>query len=119
MEYVFFNIFNRLNAEVSWQAPAEPITNSDELQIAGIYIRLLNQNPTWTLRRPREFITCLFDRIIDLVSDESSNQDELTVLAETGCNLLTAQTALTKMSMLNETTLLYRICLGIRTTRFV
>ena len=93
---------NRLNAEVSWQAPAEPITNSDELQIAGIYIRLLNQNPTWTLRRPREFITCLFDRIIDLVSDESSNQDELTVLAETGCNLLTAQTALTKMSMFHN-----------------
>ena len=82
---------------MTWQAPSEPVTNSDELQIAGIYIRLLNQNPMWTLRRPREFITCLFDRILDLVSIENPDSDELTLLAEAGCNLLTAQTNLTKM----------------------
>ena len=56
----------------------------------------------WTLRRPREFITCLFDRIIDLTGVENiqdtKQMDELTVLAETGCNLLTSQTNLAKMS---------------------
>ena len=75
---------------------------SDELQLGGVYIRLLNKNPMWTLRRPREFITCLFDRIIDLTGveniTETKQMDELTVLAETGCNLLTSQSNLAKMS---------------------
>ena len=85
-----------------WQAPTEPITNTDELQLGGVYIRLLNKNPMWSLRRPREFITCLFDRIIDLTGveniTETKQMDELTVLAETGCNLLTSQSNLAKMS---------------------
>ena len=95
----------RLNSDTIWQAPAEPITNTDELQLGGVYIRLLNKNPMWTLRRPREFITCLFDRIIDLTGveniEDTKQMDELTVLAETGCNLLTSQTNLAKMSKLN------------------
>ena len=51
----------------------------------------------WTLRRPREFITCLFDRIVDLTSMDNPDGDELTLLAEAGCNLLTAQNNLAKM----------------------
>ena len=102
-EFPFVEISKlRLNSDTVWQAPAEPITNTDELQLGGVYINLLNKNPMWTLRRPREFITCLFDRIIDLTGVENiqdtKQMDELTVLAETGCNLLTSQTNLAKMS---------------------
>ena len=67
--------------------------------MGGIYIRLLIQNPGWQLRRPREFITVLFDKIVELTAPTNGEVDNdlLTALAEAGCGLFYTQKNLTKM----------------------
>lgn len=70
--------------------------------MGGIYIRLLLQNPGWQLRRPREFITVLFDKLVELTAPTNGdvNQDLLTQIAEAGCGLFYTQLNLTKMGKL-------------------
>ena len=91
--------FYRLNSDYEWKAPQERAENSKEIEVGGIYIRLLIQNPGWQLRRPREFITVLFDKIVELTAPTNGDvdQDLLTSLAEAGCGLFYAQMNLTKM----------------------
>jgi hypothetical protein len=43
------------------------ICNSNELIIGGIYIRLFNSNPGWTMRKPVAFLTDLFGTFIKLM----------------------------------------------------
>jgi hypothetical protein len=58
------------------------------------------QNPGWQLRRPRDFITILFDKLVEFTAPTNGNvdQDLLGQLAEAGCGLFNTQKNLTKMS---------------------
>ena len=87
------------NPEIDWKPPTESFLPNKEFILGGVYIRLLLQNPGWQLRRPKEFITQLFDRITDLTEPTNGNvdQNELDQLSEAGCGLFTTQINLSKL----------------------
>lgn len=61
----------------TWKLPEDfelsNIAASGEVVVAGVYLRLFVENPSWVLRRPKEFLTELFDVAQFLMSDQ--NQD--------------------------------------------
>jgi len=71
--------------------------DQDELVVAGVYLRLFNQNPTWVLRKPRDFLTELMNSFQNSV--KSPNVDESKLETETIAlkNLLSAQPALLEL----------------------
>ena len=87
------------NPEVDWKPPSESFLPNKEFILGGVYIRLLLLNPGWQLRRPKEFITTLFDRITDLTEPTNGqvDQNELDQLSEAGCGLFTTQINLSKL----------------------
>jgi DnaJ family protein C protein 13 len=87
------------NPEVDWKPPSESSLPNKEFILGGVYIRLLLLNPGWQLRRPKEFITTLFDRITDLTEPTNGqvDQNELDQLSEAGCGLFTTQINLSKL----------------------
>ncbi|CBY31673.1 unnamed protein product [Oikopleura dioica] len=87
------------NPEIDWKPPSESFLPNKEFILGGVYIRLLLLNPGWQLRRPKEFITTLFDRITDLTEPTNGqvDQNELDQLSEAGCGLFTTQIKLSKL----------------------
>ncbi|CAG2170123.1 unnamed protein product, partial [Oppiella nova] len=66
-----------------------------EFVIAGVYLRLYVQNPSWVVRKPREFLTELLDSAKILMEKEESTQvDKLDLVTHAVTCLLQAQTAL-------------------------
>lgn len=80
-----------------WKPPSEPCVVSYENQeniVAGVYIRLFIQNPSWVLRRPKEFLTELLDRIHAVMSKDNVNCEQLETLTQALVCLLMAQPSL-------------------------
>lgn len=51
---------------------------SKEITVSGVYLRLFVQNPSWVLRRPKEFLTDLMDYFQTmLTSKKESDVSEL------------------------------------------
>lgn len=57
------------NHKLIWRDP-EMLTeiSSDELVVSGVYLRLFVQNPGWTLRKPKQFLSDLLDFIVDNIN---------------------------------------------------
>lgn len=68
--------------------------DKDELVIAGVYLRLFNQNPTWVLRKPREFLTELMNTFQTAIKSSDIDHDKLEAVTIAIKNLLSAQPAL-------------------------
>jgi len=52
------------NPNTIWKLPEDfdlNVSPSTEVMVAGVYLRLFVENPSWVLRRPKEFLTELFD----------------------------------------------------------
>ncbi|RWS30301.1 dnaJ subfamily C member 13-like isoform X2 [Leptotrombidium deliense] len=85
------------NPAIQWKIPEDfelslPITKG-EVVVAGVYLRLFVQNPSWVLRRPKEFLTELMQKVQSLmIKPENNNSLELVTKALT-C-LLASQPAL-------------------------
>jgi DnaJ family protein C protein 13 len=43
---------------------------SNETVVAGVYLRLFNNNPGWNVRRPKEFLSELLDTCISSMTKE-------------------------------------------------
>lgn len=73
--------------------------DKDETVVAGVYLRLFNQNPTWVLRKPREFLTELMNSFQSLIKSSmiAANQSKLEIIATALKNLLSAQPALLEL----------------------
>lgn len=41
-----------------------------EVVVGGVYLRLFNQNPGWTVRRPKEFLSELFDACLNVMAKD-------------------------------------------------
>ncbi|XP_054717127.1 dnaJ homolog subfamily C member 13-like [Uloborus diversus] len=83
--------------QAQWRPPNEPCLGSSEDQetiISGVYLRLFIQNPSWVLRRPKEFLTELLDRIIAFVSKDIVNGELLEMMTQALVCLLQAQPSL-------------------------
>ena len=60
--------------------------------MAGVYLRLFAANPGWVLRRPKQFMIELLERMVGLMSGRDNQQIEL--VCESLVKLLEAQAAL-------------------------
>jgi DnaJ family protein C protein 13 len=65
--------------------------------VAGIYIRLFIANPGWVLRKPREFLTDLFECILKLMGQPNPNMESLEMLMTAMTKLIEAQPALSDL----------------------
>lgn len=45
---------------------------SNEVVVAGVYLRLFVANPAWTLRKPKQFLSDLLDFVVEQISKSSS-----------------------------------------------
>lgn len=45
---------------------------SNEIVVAGVYLRLFVSNPAWTLRKPKQFLADLLDFVVEQISKSSS-----------------------------------------------
>lgn len=43
---------------------------TNETVVAGVYLRLFNNNPGWNVRRPKEFLSELLDTCISCMTKE-------------------------------------------------
>lgn len=68
--------------------------DENEMVIAGVYLRLFNQNPTWVLRKPRDFLTELMNSFQTLIKTAKVNHDQLESITMAIKNLLSAQPGL-------------------------
>lgn len=71
--------------------------DQEELVIAGVYLRLFNQNPTWVLRKPRDFLTELMNTFQSLIKSSKIDQPKLEIVTVGLKNLLSAQPALLEL----------------------
>lgn len=83
--------------QVQWKPPNDPclvLPENQETVVAGVYLRLFIQNPTWLLRRPKEFLTELLDKLIAVMSKDNINNELLETLTQALVCLLVAQPSL-------------------------
>lgn len=71
--------------------------DQDELVVAGVYLRLFNQNPTWVLRKPRDFLTELMNSFQALIKSPTIDDAKLETISVALKNLLSAQPALLEL----------------------
>lgn len=88
----------------NWQMKADfnllTSLDQDELVIAGVYLRLFNQNPTWVLRKPRDFLTELMNEFQSLIKSSGVaevDEQKLEIVTTALKNLLSAQPALLEL----------------------
>ena len=66
---------------------------SGEIVVSGVYLRLFVANPGWVLRKPKQFMEDLLERVVLLMGSGSSSQ-ELELVTDSLVRLLEAQAAL-------------------------
>ncbi|XP_011292961.1 dnaJ homolog subfamily C member 13 isoform X2 [Musca domestica] len=82
----------KLNAKHAWKDP-EILKDiiSNEIVVAGVYLRLFVANPAWTLRKPKQFLSDLLDFVVDQISKSSSEKDVLDLSTTALVELLRSQ----------------------------
>jgi len=63
-----------------------------EVVVAGVYLRIFVSNPGWVLRRPKQFLEELMERVLTLMS--GGNNQEMELVTQSLILLLEAQSAL-------------------------
>ena len=66
------------------------VTSQNELVVSGVYIRLFVANPGWVLRKPREFLTDLFDLWSDVCNKKAQEGERLELLTQALVQLFAA-----------------------------
>lgn len=64
---------------------------SNEIVVAGVYLRLFVSNPAWTLRKPKQFLSDLLDYVVEQISKSSTEQDVLDLSTTALVELLRSQ----------------------------
>ncbi|CAG9813597.1 unnamed protein product [Phaedon cochleariae] len=86
------------NASAPWKMPdTNGLTNiamPNEICIAGVYLRIFISNPSWALRKPREFLTELLETCLNLMSKDKPEVELLELCTTALCSLLQSQPAL-------------------------
>lgn len=73
------------------------VAHPNEYVVGGVYLRIFVSNPTWTLRKPKEFLSELMETCLTLMAKEKPNVDFLEMATNALCALLQAQPALLDM----------------------
>ncbi|BFG03467.1 dnaJ homolog subfamily C member 13 [Drosophila madeirensis] len=87
-----FYQLQKANARHVWKDP-EILKDivSNEIVVAGVYLRLFVSNPAWTLRKPKQFLSDLLDFVVEQISKSSSEQDVLDLSTTALVELLRSQ----------------------------
>ncbi|KAK7077105.1 DnaJ subfamily C member 13 [Halocaridina rubra] len=76
-----------------WKFP-EDITlssTSGEIVIGGVYLRLLVASPSWVLRKPKQFVSDLFDALLDLLAKGGGEGETLELVLNSIVAVLSTQ----------------------------
>ncbi|XP_045611089.2 dnaJ homolog subfamily C member 13 isoform X2 [Procambarus clarkii] len=76
-----------------WKFPEEVSlsSTSGEVVVGGVFLRLLVANPSWVLRKPKTFVSDLFDAVLDQLAKGGSDGDTLELVISTVVAVLSAQ----------------------------
>ncbi|XP_065167125.1 dnaJ homolog subfamily C member 13 isoform X2 [Atheta coriaria] len=89
------------NPYLLWKMPDNngltSVAHPNEYVVGGVYLRIFVSNPTWTLRKPKEFLSELMETCLTLMAKEKPNVDFLEMATNALCALLQAQPALLDM----------------------
>ncbi|KAI9580597.1 hypothetical protein GQX74_011267 [Glossina fuscipes] len=87
-----FYTAQKLNFKHLWKDP-EILKDivSNEIVVAGVYLRLFIANPAWTLRKPKQFLSDLLDFFVDQMSKNAPEKDVLDLSATALVELLRSQ----------------------------
>ncbi|XP_062135863.1 dnaJ homolog subfamily C member 13 isoform X2 [Drosophila sulfurigaster albostrigata] len=82
----------KTNARHLWKDP-EVLKDivSNEIVVAGVYLRLFVSNPAWTLRKPKQFLSDLLDFVVEQISKSSVEPDVLDLSTTALVELLRSQ----------------------------
>lgn len=64
---------------------------SNEIVVAGVYLRLFVSNPAWTLRKPKQFLSDLLDFVVDNISKTSTEKEVMELSTTALVELLRSQ----------------------------
>ncbi|XP_050693547.1 dnaJ homolog subfamily C member 13-like isoform X2 [Eriocheir sinensis] len=80
---------------VVWKFPEDVSlsSTSGEVVVGGVYLRLLVSNPTWVLRKPKTFVSDLFDALLDQMN-KTNDGDTFELVLNAVVAVMTAQRSL-------------------------
>jgi len=70
---------------------------SKEITVSGVYLRLFVQNPSWVLRRPKEFLTDLMDNFQTLLTKKEPDENKINLITQSIICLLQTQPTLLEL----------------------
>jgi DnaJ family protein C protein 13 len=89
------------NPDTLWKLPHDFLVVYTDVEgqiiIGGVILKLFIQQPSWALRRPKEFVVALMDRFDNLISQAAPNGEELETVTQAAVCLFLAQSALADM----------------------
>lgn len=90
-----FYVAQKENPKIVWKDPEmlDDIT-PNELVVSGVYLRLYVQNPGWTLRKPKQFLSDLLDFIVENINRNGVEKKVLDVSTTALVCLLNTQPTL-------------------------
>lgn len=81
-----------MNGKLLWKDPEIlPDIVSNEIVVAGVYLRLFVSNPAWTLRKPKQFLSDLLDFVVDNISKTTTEKDVMELSTTALVELLRSQ----------------------------
>lgn len=83
------------NPDVNWKLPEDfTIVHgeaSDELSVGGVFLRIFIAQPGWVLRKPREFLVALLEKLTDLLEASNPNGETLELVTTASVCLFHSQ----------------------------
>jgi DnaJ family protein C protein 13 len=73
-----WNVSVQPNANSAEEPTAYNSAIANELIIGGVFIRLFNKNPGWTVRHPKQFATELMESVLELMQKPNKNLEPIT-----------------------------------------
>ncbi|XP_033855901.3 dnaJ homolog subfamily C member 13 isoform X1 [Acipenser ruthenus] len=88
----------RDNPDVNWKLPKEFTvaygSAQGELSVGGVFLRIFIAQPGWVLRKPREFLVSLLEKLTELLEKNNPNGETLETITTATVCLFSTQTQL-------------------------
>ncbi|MBN3289374.1 DJC13 protein, partial [Polypterus senegalus] len=88
----------RDNPDINWKLPEDfAVSYGDsqgEIAVGGVFLRIYIAQPGWVLRKPREFLVSLLEKLTELLEKKNPNGEELEIVTTATVCLFSAQSQL-------------------------
>ncbi|XP_065888581.1 dnaJ homolog subfamily C member 13-like [Dysidea avara] len=97
--FVCVHIQVKEDPSLSWKLPDDftvpsPSQVEGEVEVGGVYLRLFIQQPSWVLRKPKEFLVAILDKFGQITQSSSPNAEVLETVTTAIVCLFIAQPSL-------------------------